>query len=173
MPLPDVDLDSLGLPAVDSGNASDLKFDVPEAKPNKDSAPRRGRPPGRVALKSRLEESFKGFGMLVMVADPFCGGTVFVQAGELAAALDAAAKENAALRKFLENFLKVGTWGQLFAVAWGIALPVLAHHTSVIPAAYADQVTAEIATKIKAETGVDLFTPVPNGDETEPPADAD
>lgn len=86
------------------------------------------RKPGARSLESRIDGFIGGIGALAYPFDPICGGAVLEQSGELAAALDALARENPRVKQTLERVLTGGAWSGVVLAAAPIALAIAGHH---------------------------------------------
>lgn len=100
-------------------------------KPAADAAPRTPRPP---ALKKRLEDFIVSAGAMLILVNARDGQLVIAGAPAQAAALDALAKDNAAVRRALDRLLTVSVYGQLVAAFAPTMLGLAVNHGMVPPA---------------------------------------
>lgn len=98
-------------------------------------APKRGerkpRTPGGTRKKNLtkpLTEFFTTIGTVVMVANSTDGLAIINGAERLAEALNAVAKDNAAVYRNLERMLTGSNWGGVIVAAGAIALPIMSNH---------------------------------------------
>lgn len=95
--------------------------------PKADTAPRSTspRPP---ALRKRLEDSITTLGALLLLVNPTDGQLIIAGAAKQAAALDAIAKDNPAVKRALERMLTASVYGQLAAAFAPTLLGIAANH---------------------------------------------
>lgn len=84
------------------------------------------------ALKAKLDEVWAGIGGGLMLFDPFCATTLVTNGPQVSDALIEIGKVNPRVRRTLESFAEVSTWGALMGAAGSVLLPILAHH-GIIP----------------------------------------
>lgn len=134
-------------PPVDLADARDkaaaIAADEPPTKPKrtrtrkpratKPRAPKADTPPRSTsprppALRKRLEDSITTLGALLLLVNPTDGQLVIAGAAKQAAALDAIAKDNPAVRRALERMLTASVYGQLAAAFAPTLLGIAANH---------------------------------------------
>lgn len=87
----------------------------------------------RTQLGAPLNSIWIGVGGATMAFDPFCGHVLIERGPEVTEALLDVAETNPKVRAALEQFATVSGWGAIFAAVTGVALPILAHHSDLIP----------------------------------------
>lgn len=99
--------------------------------PAGDKAPTGGaRPP---ALKKQIEDSITALGAVLLLFNPADAQCIIAGAPQQAAALDALAKKNPAVRRALELLLTASVYGQLIAAFAPTVLGIAANHGKVPP----------------------------------------
>lgn len=114
----------------DSGKA------VAKDKPPRRSKRAKATSSGRLTdkqIKDKLDEVWVGLGGALMMFDPFCGVTLTVNGPQVSDAVVEIAKVNPRVRQALEGFAQVSTWGAMLGAAGAVVMPILAHHTNLIP----------------------------------------
>lgn len=101
-------------------------------KPAADRAPRTPPAPSRASLKAQIEEAITGVGFVVSVVNLNDGQLIMQGAKRQAAALDALAKENPAVRDALTRMLKTSVYAQL-AMAFAPTLLGIAGNHGLVP----------------------------------------
>ncbi len=97
-----------------------------------DRAPRATKPRA-AALRVQLEEAITGVGLLVFVVNQPDGQLIMAGAARQAAALDALAKENPAVRAALERLLRTSVYAGLAMAFAPTLLGIAANHNLVPP----------------------------------------
>lgn len=144
--------------AADPDIPGDVLADDPppaEPEPDRDDPPRRSTTTGdrvkatigaasstnkrmtqaqRAQLSAPLNSIWVGVGGVTLAFDPFCGHVLIERGPAVTDALLDVAETNPKVRQALEQFATVSGWGAIFAAVSGVALPILAHHSGMIPA---------------------------------------
>lgn len=87
----------------------------------------------RAQLAAPLNSIWVGVGGITLAFDPFCGHVLIERGPAVTDALLDVAETNPKVRQALEQFATVSGWGAIFAAVSGVALPILAHHSGMIP----------------------------------------
>lgn len=116
---------------------------------------------GSRSLEARIDGFIGGIGALTYPFDQICGGAILEQSHELAAALDALARENPKVKQTLERMLTGGAWSGVILAAAPIALAVAGHH--VLPLFGKAPLAQVPPPPPGTETHVDVHRPVPPG----------
>lgn len=101
--------------------------------PSSNGDNREPRPPtGTPQLERRLDDFFSMLALPFAAAgDQHCAGIIARGAPGMAEAWSALARDNAGVRRVLEQLLSGGAWGGVIVSTLAVALPVAAHHTSL------------------------------------------
>lgn len=128
-PEPDPETSGSGDPSSPAGSTSDSASGGGTGTTAKGPGKKRGKKGGKKSLQRDLEQLLGVLGSGVSMLDPFDGTVVLENAGQLARALDDAAKQNEGLRRTLE-LLTSGSGGAAgIALALiPIVLPIARHH---------------------------------------------
>ena len=84
-------------------------------------------------IKDQLSGTLGAIGSSLILFDPWCGVTILDGADRLTDALIELSKTNPSVRRTLEAFAVTSSWGTVFGAVGAVALPVLAHHSQLIP----------------------------------------
>jgi hypothetical protein len=101
-------------------------------------------------LEARLNDTVKTIGQFWQLKDPVCGGTLEIQSPQIAKSLDKLAKENPAVRRFLNKLMEGSAWGEVFLAFFPLLAAIAIHH-EMIPDEYKPILGGFIATVAAAE----------------------
>lgn len=139
----------------------------PESKP-KPTPKRSAKPPGRPrSLEGRLEAALMMMaGAPAMAGDFYTAQVLTNAAPEYARAWATLAQENAQVKKYLENLLKGGAWGEVIMLTVAIAIPIGARY-GIVPRG---AVFGPFAAFAPAEDGVEPPSPADETGAVKPPS---